>query len=188
MSGRSRLIGMSLWKRSLTSNAVTKSALADPREVSLQLRKRLGKDFALDISISFPPGITILFGPSGAGKTTLLDCMAGLATPDSGRIATAEKTFFDCSLGINLPPQRRKVGYVFQDLALFPHLTVQRKRRVRTFLVGQKRAEAAQRRHSGIIPHSAPELATPGADFRWRTAESCAGACPGDRSGDPSAG
>jgi molybdate transport system ATP-binding protein len=109
----------------LTSNAVTKSALADPREVSLQLRKRLGKDFALDISISFLPGITILFGPSGAGKTTLLDCMAGLATPDAGRIATAEKSLFDSSLGINLPPQRRRVGYVFQDLALFPHLTVE---------------------------------------------------------------
>jgi molybdate transport system ATP-binding protein len=109
----------------LTNTAVSQSVPKDRDGVSLQLRKRLGKDFALDLSISFPPGITILFGPSGAGKTTLLDCMAGLAPPDSGRIATGEKTFFDCSLGINLPPQRRKVGYVFQDLALFPHLTVQ---------------------------------------------------------------
>ena len=52
--------------------------------------------------------------------------MAGLDTPDAGRIATAEKSFFDSSLGINLPPQHRKVGYVFQDLALFPHLSVEK--------------------------------------------------------------
>ena len=82
----------------LTNSAVSKSVPTERNEVSLQLRKRLGKDFALDLSISFPPGITILFGPSGAGKTTLLDCMAGLATPDSGRIAAADKTFFDCTL------------------------------------------------------------------------------------------
>ncbi len=72
-----------------------------------------------------PPGITILFGPSGAGKTTTLDCIAGLVQPDEGRIATREHVLFDSAAGINLPPQLRKVGYVFQDLALFPHLTVQ---------------------------------------------------------------
>ena len=93
--------------------------------VSLRLRKRSGKSFELDVEASLPPGITILFGPSGAGKTTLLDCVAGLVTPDSGQIAAREKILFDSALGINLPPQHRRVGYVFQDLALFPHLTVQ---------------------------------------------------------------
>ena len=60
-------------------------------EASVQIRKRLGKDFELDLSLALPPGITILFGPSGAGKTTLLNCVAGLVHPDQGRIATQEK-------------------------------------------------------------------------------------------------
>jgi molybdate transport system ATP-binding protein len=109
----------------LTNAAVAKSASADHHDVSVQIRKRLGKDFELDLAISLPPGITILFGPSGAGKTTLLDCIAGLVHPDAGRIAIAENTLFDRVLGINVSPQRRKVGYVFQDLALFPHLSVE---------------------------------------------------------------
>jgi molybdate transport system ATP-binding protein len=103
----------------------TKSVPADTREVLVRVRKRAGKDFELDLSITLPPGITILFGPSGAGKTTLLDCIAGLARPDAGRIATPEKILFDNALGVNISPQVRRVGYVFQDLALFPHLTVQ---------------------------------------------------------------
>jgi molybdate transport system ATP-binding protein len=93
--------------------------------VSLHVRKHSGKSFELDVEASLPPGITILFGPSGAGKTTLLDCIAGLVRPDAGRVATKEQVLFDSALGINLPPQLRRVGYVFQDLALFPHLTVQ---------------------------------------------------------------
>ena len=61
----------------------------------------------------------------GQGRLRLLDCIAGLVQPDEGRIATREQILFDSALGINLPPQLRRVGYVFQDLALFPHLTVQ---------------------------------------------------------------
>jgi molybdate transport system ATP-binding protein len=109
---------------SATANS-SESAPPAIREVSVQIRKLLGSDFELDLAVAFPPGITILFGPSGAGKTTLLDCVAGLVRPDSGRIATREKVLFDSALGVNLPPQSRKVGYVFQDLALFPHLTVE---------------------------------------------------------------
>jgi molybdate transport system ATP-binding protein len=97
----------------------------DIQEVSVQIRKQLGRDFKLDLAIALPSGITILFGPSGAGKTTMLDCMAGLVQPDEGRIATLEEILFDSVLGINVPPQSRRVGYVFQDLALFPHMTVQ---------------------------------------------------------------
>jgi molybdate transport system ATP-binding protein len=100
-------------------------ATPSPKEVSLRIRKRSGRDFELDIAVALPPGITILFGPSGAGKTTTLDCIAGLVQPDDGRIATRERVLFDSAAGINLPSQLRKVGYVFQDLALFPHLTVQ---------------------------------------------------------------
>jgi molybdate transport system ATP-binding protein len=98
---------------------------ADIHEVSVQIRKQLGKNFGLDLAVILPSGITILFGPSGAGKTTVLDCIAGLVRPDAGRIATKEKVLFDSKLGINIPPRLRRVGYVFQDLALFPHLTIQ---------------------------------------------------------------
>ncbi len=110
---------------SATTNTVLPKTPASNCDVSLQVRKRLDKTFELDVSASFAPGITILFGPSGAGKTTLLDCIAGLVRPDAGRIKIAEKILFDGGLGINISPQVRRVGYVFQDLALFPHLSVQ---------------------------------------------------------------
>ena len=73
-----------------------------------------------------PPGFTILFGPSGAGKTTVLNCIAGLASPDDGRIVVDGRVFFDSGQGINLPARQRRIGYVFQDLALFPHLNVEK--------------------------------------------------------------
>jgi molybdate transport system ATP-binding protein len=66
-------------------------------------------------------GFTLLFGPSGSGKTTLLDCVSGLTTPQAGRIAIAERVLFDASNQINVLVAKRSVGYVFQDLALFPH-------------------------------------------------------------------
>jgi molybdate transport system ATP-binding protein len=81
--------------------------------------------FVLDVSIEVPPGITILFGPSGAGKSTLLDCIAGLALPDEGRIVAGGEVLFDSSNAVHLPAQNRQIAYVFQTLALFPHLTVE---------------------------------------------------------------
>jgi molybdate transport system ATP-binding protein len=93
-----------------------------------QFRKRFAaqsQQFALDVAFRALPGFTILFGPSGAGKTTLLDCVAGLATPDAGRISIADRVLFDAAQHIDLPVAKRRVGYVFQSLALFPHLTVE---------------------------------------------------------------
>src|SRR5271170_7134007 len=95
--------------------------------LTIQIRKRFsnaGRDFALDVEFALAPGITIVFGPSGAGKTTLLDCVAGLTTPYSGKIAVGDRVLFDQAHAIDLPVQSRRIGYVFQDLALFPHLTV----------------------------------------------------------------
>jgi molybdate transport system ATP-binding protein len=81
--------------------------------------------FVLDVSLEIPPGISILFGPSGAGKSTLLDCIAGLLRPDAGRIAIGGEVLLDLEKNVNLPPQKRRVAYVFQTLALFPHLTAE---------------------------------------------------------------
>jgi molybdate transport system ATP-binding protein len=81
--------------------------------------------FQLDVALEVPPGITILFGASGAGKSTLLDCIAGLAQPDSGDIAIGGDVVFDSERKLDLPPQRRHIAYVFQHLALFPHMTVE---------------------------------------------------------------
>jgi molybdate transport system ATP-binding protein len=96
--------------------------------LTAQFRKRLAAqshDFVLEVDFQAAPGFTILFGPSGAGKTTLLDCIAGLANPDSGRIAIGNRILYDAAKHIDLPVAKRHVGYVFQNLALFPHLTVE---------------------------------------------------------------
>jgi molybdate transport system ATP-binding protein len=91
--------------------------------LSVSAHKRFG-DFVLDASWTSDQPIVALVGPSGSGKTLTLQCIAGLITPDSGRIVTAGRTLFDGSEGINLRPQERRVGYVFQGYALFPHMTV----------------------------------------------------------------
>jgi molybdate transport system ATP-binding protein len=78
---------------------------------------------ALELPADGPP-VTVLFGPSGAGKTTILRCLAGLERPDRGRIAFDGEIWFDSERGTHLPPQSRRVGLLFQDYALFPHLTV----------------------------------------------------------------
>lgn len=96
--------------------------------LAARLLKRLStsqRGFLLDVEFTSPIGITIVFGASGAGKTTLLECVAGLVEPDEGRIQVGEQIWFDRNQKTNVPVPRRKVGYVFQDLALFPHMTVE---------------------------------------------------------------
>ncbi|SEM84757.1 molybdate transport system ATP-binding protein [Gemmobacter aquatilis] len=80
--------------------------------------------FTLDACFEAPPGVTALFGRSGAGKTTLVNAVAGLLRPDAGRIALNDTLLFDSAARVNLPPHRRRIGYVFQEGRLFPHLTV----------------------------------------------------------------
>ena len=78
----------------------------------------------LDVAFTAPPGVTALFGRSGAGKTTVVNAVAGLLAPDAGRVQADDMVLLDSERGINLPPHRRRVGYVFQDARLFPHLNV----------------------------------------------------------------
>ena len=99
-------------------------ALALAIILKVKIRKRFGGGFTLDAEHEFGPGFHILFGASGAGKTTVLDCVAGLTTPDDGRITLGGRTLFDTSTHIDVPTYRRRVGYVVQTQALFPHLTV----------------------------------------------------------------
>ena len=80
--------------------------------------------FSLDISLTSSASRLVLFGPSGSGKTLTLQMIAGLVHPRSGRILLDDTVFFDSSRGIDLPARSRRVGYVFQDYALFPHMTV----------------------------------------------------------------
>jgi molybdate transport system ATP-binding protein len=102
-----------------------KTIRTNDANLAVRLRKNLSSSFSLEVEFSVPPGITILFGPSGAGKTTLLKCIAGLSRPDAGRIAAGSQVLFDSEDKINVAVARRSIGYVFQNLALFPHLTAE---------------------------------------------------------------
>lgn len=111
--------------------------------LDVRLEKKLG-DMELQASFKAPPGVTALFGPSGAGKTSLVNLIAGLLKPDKGRIALGEKVLFDFSRKIDLPPEQRGVGCVFQDGRLFPHLSV------KSNLLYGMRLVPPQRRHLGL--------------------------------------
>jgi molybdate transport system ATP-binding protein len=80
--------------------------------------------FNLDIDFEAPVGVTALYGPSGSGKTLTLDCLAGFVTPDFGRIMLDDRILFDAESRVDLRPQQRSCGYVFQNYALFPHMTL----------------------------------------------------------------
>lgn len=97
-----------------------------PPHVSLSasIRKRMNRDFELEVMLLLAPGITMLFGPSGSGKTTLLRAIAGLVRPDAGSIAFGGDIVFSARSSVDVPTSRRNVGYVFQQLALFPHMTI----------------------------------------------------------------
>ena len=116
--------------------------------------------YSLDLEFQARAGITVLFGPSGAGKTLVLDCIAGFVKPEDGRIMLDDSILFDAAAGVHLPPQGRQCGYVFQNYALFPHMTLrenlqfaaersprlERHRRVNDMLERFRLADAAGRR------------------------------------------
>ncbi|WP_076068188.1 ATP-binding cassette domain-containing protein [Sphingomonas montana] len=105
----------------------------------IAISRRLGsRDIALTLVAD--AGLTVLFGPSGAGKTSVLNMVAGLLTPDSGHVRVDGVTLFDATGRIDVPPDRRRIGYVFQDGRLFPHLRVRA-----NLLYGWRLAQPADR-------------------------------------------
>lgn len=92
-------------------------------EVSFNLKKDLDH-FTIDVNYAFDKGLLSIRGNSGSGKTTILNCLAGLIAPDQGRVVIHDRVLFDSSQNINLPAKDREIGYVFQNYALFPNMTV----------------------------------------------------------------
>jgi molybdate transport system ATP-binding protein len=97
-------------------------------QIDIRKKKQAGSDiFTLDYKCQFEKGsVTAICGPSGSGKTTLLRMIAGLEYPDSGSISYNDSTWFDSGYRLSVPPEKRNTGYLFQDYALFPHLSVQK--------------------------------------------------------------
>ncbi len=108
--------------------------------LDLSIRRRQG-DFTVELDLAAGPGVTALFGRSGSGKTSVINMVAGLSRPDCGRISVDGKVLFDTAKGINLRPEARRLGYVFQDGRLFPHLSVKG-----NLLFGRDRLPVAERR------------------------------------------
>lgn len=133
------------------------------------------KNFDVVFRESFSDGITGIFGPSGSGKTSLLQAISGLALPKQGSIKIGERIVFDAEKRIDLPVEKRNIGYVFQEGRLFPHMNVEK-----NLLYGLKKNgnnkvsfnEVVDLLNLGHLLKSKPS------DFRWRTAANCAGTHP----------
>lgn len=104
----------------------------------------------IDVAFSAAPGLTALFGPSGSGKSSVLNAVAGLIRPEQGHIAVSGTVLFDNAARIDLPPERRACGYVFQDNRLFPHRTVRQ-----NLLFGAERAASTP---DAMQPHHVVEF------------------------------
>ena len=114
--------------------------------LQVDVRRRRG-DFQLDVRFEAGPGVTALFGPSGCGKTTVLDLIAGLERPDSGRIAIGDEVLVDTMAGTWVPSHLRRIGYVFQDSRLFPHLSVLQNLDYGERFAGRRRQAPPDRSH-----------------------------------------
>ena len=95
-------------------------------ELRAHIQLSRSSEFALDVTLACPPGITCVMGPSGSGKSTILAVLAGLQLPDRGHVAMGDEVWLDRQKGIAVPVHERRLSYVFQGLALFPHMTAQK--------------------------------------------------------------
>jgi molybdate transport system ATP-binding protein len=118
--------------------------------LALEVEKQFG---ALTLAMRFQiaGGVTALFGPSGAGKTSLVNMIAGLLKPDRGSIVLDDMTLFDAAKPVNLPPHRRRIGYVFQEGRLFPHLSVRQNLDYGRRMSGQPRDPAEFERIASLL-------------------------------------
>jgi molybdate transport system ATP-binding protein len=116
----------------------------------VDVKKRLG-DFSLSARFEGTSGVTALFGPSGSGKTSIIGMVAGLMKPDSGRIAIDDEVLFDSATSIDEPAHKRRVGYVFQDGRLFPHLSVARNLDYGRWMSGADRDEKQIKHITGLL-------------------------------------
>ena len=118
---------------------------SDANTLHVQLRKRHSSSrssrFQLEANFTVSSGVTVIVGHSGAGKTTILRCIAGLSEPEEGRIVIGDRVLFDSRQKIKLAPAQRRVAFVFQDLALFPHLSVEN-----NVMYGLRRLDGAERK------------------------------------------
>lgn len=132
--------------------------------LSVSITKRFVDGFALDVRFDAAPGVTILCGASGSGKTLTLRAVAGLLAPDAGRIALSnrdsERVLFDSARGANLPARRRRAGYVFQNLALFPHLNARRNVEfaLHDLSASQRKVRAVEMLEKFRVAHAAERL------------------------------
>jgi len=139
---------MSSSKRQLTvrnRGSLAQTVPSDANALYVQLRKRhslkRSSGFQLEAKFTVSPGVTVIVGHSGAGKTTILRCIAGLCDPEEGRITVGDRVLFDSQQRIKIEPSKRRAAFVFQDLALFPHLSVQD-----NVMYGLRRLDGAERK------------------------------------------
>jgi len=118
--------------------------------LSFDAEKRLG-DFTIVAKFRTAGGATALYGPSGSGKTSIVNMIAGLVTPDRGRIALGDTVLFDSTARIDVPAHRRRIGYVFQEGRLFPHLSVAQNLHYGRWMVGLTRDEAEHARIVALL-------------------------------------
>ena len=106
--------------------------------LQVDIKAQLGA-FLLDVQFAAPAGVTVLFGPSGCGKSSVINAIAGLIRPDQGQIICATRPLFDSAARVNLHPHRRRLGVIFQDARLFPHLIVQQNLTYGRWFAGRRR-------------------------------------------------
>jgi molybdate transport system ATP-binding protein len=135
---------------------------SDALAVEIRLA-RPGGTFRIDVAFEAPPGITVLFGPSGSGKSTILAAIAGLLRPDGGRIALGGEVWFDAREKKNRPIHERRIAFVFQSLALFPHMTAAENAAygiARSVPKNERRSRALQSLERFRVPHLADRRPT----------------------------
>lgn len=111
----------------------------------VKIKKKMG-NFTLDVCFETGEGVFALLGASGCGKSMTLKCIAGIETPDEGRIVLNDRVLFDSKQKVNLIPQKRKVGYLFQDYALFPNMTVEENIRI-----GMEKKSNKEKNDAGLV-------------------------------------